>query len=118
MPGVDLPPLPNDWHIDPHGTSNFWVTINYHHTRYGEVGGRYVRALQPFSYLHKKDEALLEQGLVDTSRFEPVCWRTLSKRGTLVIFKAGLPVAHSFTTLKRPRGSALQIARLALSPET
>ncbi len=117
LPGIDLPPLPDDWHIDPHGDADSWITINYHHTGFGEVQGRFVRALRPFSYLHDKDKYLLGQGVVDTRNFEPVCWRSLSKRGTLVIFKAGLPLAHSFSTLKRPRGSTLQIARLALATQ-
>lgn len=113
LPLANTMPQESSWHIDDHGRGDDWIRLNFHHTWVGKVEGRYLRAVGQPGALHHLDKALLERrGLVDTRKLEPRGWRTLSRPGTLVLFKAGLPLAHNFIARQRPRAGHLQIGRL------
>jgi hypothetical protein len=59
----------------------------------------------------------LKQGYTDPDILQPPCYRTISRPGTRIIFKNGLPVAHEFQRLSRTRASHAYDSLLLVHPD-
>jgi hypothetical protein len=123
--GIHVDSLP----VSPQQTE---ITCNIHHTEKGVAQGDFLRYQPAFlrdpfavwrargsnqsNWFGGEDEIneLFAQGLVDDAYFIPTCHRATLPAGTSVVFKEGLPLAHGFTSLERPRYSRAQLFNMPI----